>query len=302
MSDWPSVGVILPTHDRPRLLRAALSSVLAQDYPGDVRAVVVYDRSEPDHSLAGDDRVRVLSNSRTPGLAGARNSGVDALDTDLVAFCDDDDEWLPGKLRAQVEALREVPAAEFASCGIVVDFQGQPSERLVGADQVTYADLLRSRMVMVHSSTYLTWRTKLIEGIGLVDETIPGSQNEDWDLALRSARRHPIVYVDQPLVKVTWGATSYFAQHWETKIAGLLWMLDHHPDITGSRVGAARVYAQLAFFSACQGSKGDAWRWTQRALRSNWHERRVPFAVAVAAGLVSGETVLNRLNARGHGI
>jgi Glycosyltransferase like family 2 len=227
---------------------------------------------------------------------------VDALDTDLIAFCDDDDEWLPGKLRAQVAALREQPSAEFASCGIMVDFEGQPSVRLVGRDQVTYGDLLRSRMVMVHSSTYLVWRAKLLDGIGLVDETIPGAQNEDWDLALRAARRHPIRYVDQPLVRVAWGRTSYFAQQWQSKIDGLLWMLDRYPDIRGSRVGAARVYAQLSFFYACLGRKAEAWRWTRRALRNNWHDRRLPFTAVVATGLLSGETVLRHLNARGHGI
>ena len=302
MSTWPSVGVILPTHDRPQTLRTALSAVLAQDYPGIVQAVVVHDRSEPDQSVADGDRVRVLANARTPGLAGARNTGVEALDTELVAFCDDDDEWLPGKLRAQVTALREQSAAEFASCGIVVDFEGQPSVRLVGRDQVTYDDLLRSRMVMVHSSTYLARRAKLLDGIGLVEEDIPGGQNEDWDLALRAARRHPIAFVDQPLVRVAWGSTSYFAWQWQTKIDSLLWMLDRHPDIGRCRVGAARVYAQLAFAYACLGSKAEAWRWAKRALRSNWRERRVPFAVAVAAGLFSAQTVMKHLHARGHGI
>lgn len=302
VSRWPSVGVVLPTRDRPQQLRAALSSVLAQDYPGLIQVVVVHDGSEPDRSLADGDRVRVLANTRTPGLAGARNSGVDALTTDLVAFCDDDDEWLRGKLRAQVTALREQPAGEFASCGIVVDFDGRPTVRLAGRGLVSYDDLLRSRMMMVHSSTYLAWRGKLRDGIGLVDETIPGSQNEDWDLALRAARRHPIVYVDEPLVRVAWGRASHFARQWQTVIDSLLWMLDHHPDIGGTRVGAARVYAQLAFCYACLGSRSEAWRWTGRALRKNWHERRLPFAVAVAAGLVSGETILKHLNARGHGI
>ena len=94
-----------------------------------------------------------MRNSRTPGLAGARNTGVLELSTDLVAFCDDDDEWLPGKLRSQVEALAARPEAEFASCGIIVDFAGHSSPRLVGRDEVTHQDLLRSRMAMVHSST-----------------------------------------------------------------------------------------------------------------------------------------------------
>jgi glycosyltransferase involved in cell wall biosynthesis len=302
MTEWPSVGVVVPTHDRPGPLRTALAAITAQDYPGELRVVVVYDRAEPDQRLADGDRVMLMANTRTPGLAGTRNTGILSCDTDLVAFCDDDDEWLPGKLRAQVGALTARPGAEFASCAIVVDFAGSAHPRLAGRTEVSYADLLRSRMVMVHSSTYLARRQALIEGIGLVDETIPGSQNEDWDLALRAARRHPIVHVDEPLVRVVWGESSHYARKWETKADSLHWMLEHHPDIAGDRPGAARVYAQLAFAYACLRRRGEAYRWAWRALRSNWHERRVPFALAVATGIVPGEVVLRHLNARGHGI
>ena len=302
MIAWPSVGVVLPAHNRPVALRTALAAVLAQDYPGELRAVVIYDCAEPDQRLADGDRVRVAVNTRTPGLAGARNTGILSLDTDLIAFCDDDDEWLPGKLRAQVGALRARPGAEFASCGIAVDYAGSWHPRLAGQAEVTHEDLLRSRMVMVHSSTYLARRDALMTGIGLVDETIPGSQNEDWDLALRAARRQPIVNVDEPLVRIVWGASSHYALAWETKADSLRWMLAHHPELAGSRRGAARVYAQLAFAYACLRQRGDACRWAWRALRSNWHERRVPFALAVASGVVPGETVLRHLNSRGHGI
>jgi glycosyltransferase involved in cell wall biosynthesis len=302
MTAWPSVGVVVPTHNRPGPLRAALAAVLAQDYPGLLRGVVVYDRAEPDSWLADGDRVTVTANARTLGLAGARNTGILTLDTDLVAFCDDDDEWLPGKLRAQVEAMRARPTAEFASCGIVVDYAGASHPRLAGRTEVTHADLLRSRMVMVHSSTYLARRDALTGGIGLVDETIPGSQNEDWDLALRAARRHPIVNVDTPLVRVVWGASSHYAREWETRADSLRWMLEHHPELADCRPGAARVYAQLSFAYACLRRRGDACSWAWRALCSNWHERRVPFALAVAAGIVPGDTVLRHLNSRGHGI
>ena len=136
-------------------------------------------------------------------------------------------------------------------------------------------------MVMVHSSTYLARRAALLDGIGLLDETIPGSQNEDWDLALRAARRHPIVNVDEPLVRVAWAPRSHYARQWETKAESLLWMLEHHPDMAGP-AGAARVYAQLSFAYACLRRRRDAFRWAWRALRRNWHERRVPFALAVA--------------------
>ena len=301
MSDWPSVGVVVPTRDRPVQVREAIESVLSQDYPGRLEVIVVFDQTPADPSLADPGRVLVLANDRKPGLAGARNCGILALDTELVAFCDDDDQWLPGKLLAQVAALRAMPDAEFASCGIAVVFENSTTARLAGRDLVTHRDLLRSRMVMVHSSTYLISRAALLGGIGLLDEEIPGSQNEDWDLALRAAQRLPIVNVDQPLVRIAWGASSHYARQWETKAESLLWMLEHHP-IATDRAGAARVYAQVAFAYACLGRRAESYRWAGRALRQNWHERRVPFALAVATGIVSGERVLRILHTRGRGI
>jgi glycosyltransferase involved in cell wall biosynthesis len=296
----PSVGVVLPTRDRPALLRRALDAVLAQEYAGELRAVVVYDGAEPDKGLAAD-RIQVVANTRTPGLAGARNSGIIALDTDLVAFCDDDDVWLPGKLAAQVEALGAARGAEMGSCGVVIDYGGREIPRLAFVGRVTFEDLIRSRMVMVHSSTYLARRTALLDA-GMVDEGIPGSQGEDWDLALRMARRHPIVNVDRPFVRILWGGTSYYAQAWETKVAALHWFLDRYPEIGRSSVGGARVYGQLAFGYACLGQRRTAVRWAGRALRANWKEPRVPFALAVASGAVSGERVLRALHTRGRGI
>jgi glycosyltransferase involved in cell wall biosynthesis len=301
MSDRPSVGVVMPTTGRPELAEA-VSSVLAQDYPGELRVAVVCDGPASAAELASDDRVVVMGNGRTKGLAGARNTGVLALNTDLVAFCDDDDAWLPRKLSEQVAALRRQPRAEMGSCGIVVQYDGHSSPRLIGRDCVGYEELLRSRMVMVHSSTYILRRSALVDEIGLFDESIPHGQNEDWDLALRAARRRSIAFVDRPLVQVRWTKGSYFQHNWATRAEGLLWMLRHHPDIAASRVGAARVYGQLAFAYACMGRRREAWTWSRRALRRNWHERRVPLALAVSLGLVSGQSVTQLLHRYGHGI
>ncbi|GAA3112086.1 hypothetical protein GCM10020001_033550 [Nonomuraea salmonea] len=60
---------------------------------------------------------RVLGNRRTSGLPGARNTGIDACETELVAFCDDDDVWRPGKLAAQVEALTRAGGASSRAAG-----------------------------------------------------------------------------------------------------------------------------------------------------------------------------------------
>ncbi|WP_283135405.1 glycosyltransferase family 2 protein [Rhizohabitans arisaemae] len=295
---WPAVGVVVPTRgNRPELLRRTLDAISAQDYPGPVRTLVVADRGHP-----GTVPAEVIENRRSPGLPGARNTGILALGTELVAFCDDDDAWLPGKLTAQVRALRAAHGAEFASCSITVESAGRSVHRLAGRAEVTHADLLRSRMVMVHSSTFLIDRQALIHRIGLPDESIPAGQNEDWDLALRAAKRHPITHVDVPLVRVTWGRTSMFAQVWQDRIAGLEWMLRCHPELSGSRAGAARVYGQLAFHNAALRRRRAAIRWAWRALTTNATERRVPIALAVALGVIPASTVLRMSHMWGRGI
>ena len=302
MTAWPSVGVVIPTRNRPAQLRQAIASVLAQDYEGDVQVTVVFDGTQPDETLADVDRVIVLANDRTPGLGGARNCGILATSSELVAFCDDDDRWRGSKLLLQVAAMQSSNGAEFATCGIAVEFEGRLTDRLAGTAEITREDLIRSRMVMVHSSTYLARRNVLVDRIGLVNENLPGGQNEDWDLALRAAARHPIVNVDQPLVEVAWGSDSHYETQWQTKAQSLLWMLEHHGDLVHSQEGAARVYAQLAFAYACMGQRSESCRWMGKSLRHNWHEPRVPFAAAVAAGVVSGDRVLRTLHARGRGI
>jgi glycosyltransferase involved in cell wall biosynthesis len=301
----PSVTVLIPTHQRPEKMRRALRSVIAQDYPGELKAIVVFDRSEPDLSLVDEFApfpVRVLANERTPGLCGGRNTGILAADTDFVAFLDDDDEWFPGKLAAQAEVIVADPTVEFVSTSMLVDFQGTESERLAGRSEVTYDELLASRMAMLHSSSYLIRRASLLAGIGLMSEVIPGGVYEDWDVLLRAAKRRPIAHVDRPLVRIEWGRSSYFDDQWETKVAALHWLLENYPDLRSSPVGTARLYGQLAFAQAALRRRRQAVRTALRTFRINWREPRGVLALAVAGGLVSASTIMRVLHERGRGV
>jgi glycosyltransferase involved in cell wall biosynthesis len=301
---WPSAGVVVPTFKRPDQLRRAVEAICAQDYPGPLGVLVVFDQAAPDRALVrgGYRPVAVRSNERTPGLAGSRNTGILSLDTDLVAFCDDDDTWLPGKLRGQVAALRARNATDMATCAVEVDYDGARTPRLAGLDTVELPQLVESRMAMLHASTFLLRRTSLIGGLGLVAEDAPGSQNEDWDLLLRAARRGPIAHYDEPLVRVHWGRSSHFARNYSTKISSLHWMLARHPEIKESPRGAARVYGQLACWSAATGEHRQAWKYTRTAIRNNWREPRAAIALAAATRVVNVESILSLLHRRGRGI
>jgi glycosyltransferase involved in cell wall biosynthesis len=305
-TDLPSVGVVIATHQRPELMRKALASVLQQDYAGTIRVIVVFDRSDPDPSLCAREprrSVQVLTNSRSPGLAGARNTGILALDTDLVAFCDDDDTWLEGKLSRQVQRVARTPAANFVTTAMRVDYLDRSTVRTAGRDSVSITDLARSRMSMLHSSSFLFRRDAMLRpgGFGLVDESIPRSMGEDWDLLLRAARQHPIAHVDEPLIAVLWGQASYFIDAWADKNAAHLWLLEHHPEIRRDKTALAHVLGKLAFGYAALGQRRLALRTAGRALRTNWREPRTPIALLVVAG-VSPKWITTRLNERGHGI
>jgi glycosyltransferase involved in cell wall biosynthesis len=303
--EWPAVDVVIPTRNRPELLRRAIAAVLAQDYPGDIRVIVVHDQSRRDDSVSRDDphrSVMVIDNARLVGLAGTRNTGILASDRPLVAFCDDDDRWLPHKLRRQVGVLRNDPDAEFVCIGIRVQYADGSHDRILQRYEVTLSDLLRDRLTELHPSGFVIRREALVNGFGLVEEEVPGRYAEDYEFLLRAARRTPIRNVPEVGVDVLWSQRSYFTARWATIVSALEWLLERYPEFRQVPAGEARVSGQIAFASAALGRRREAVRWAKQALRRNPAEPRAYLALAVASGAVSADTVLKRLHAVGKGL
>jgi len=321
----PSVSVIVATRDRPELLRRAIDSILGQRYGGPIEVLVVFDQSEPDRALeqgaleqggldrpsstngagvprGGDRSVRVLVNDRTPGLPGARNTGALASDRDILAFCDDDDLWSPGKLEAQVAMLASDPALEVVTCGLFIDARGRISIRVLDHDRVTFRDLLRSRVMEAHPSTYVVRRAAMLDGIGLVDEDIPGGYGEDYDWLLRAARRHDVGAVMLPLTKVYWHRSSFFAERWQTIIDALDYLMAKYPELADEPVGMARILGQQAFALAAMGRAPEAREKAKAALRHHRGEKRAYLAYVTSSGLLGSGQALRVLQAAGRGV
>jgi glycosyltransferase involved in cell wall biosynthesis len=303
-SSYPSVSVVVPTRDRSALLRRALMAVRAQAYAGEIECIIVFDQARavvPQLDAGRHVEIRALSNARTPGLAGARNTGILAAHGELVAFCDDDDEWLPGKLDAQVDLMRRTRATT-ASSGIRLRYDGREHVRLPPADTVTFRDLLRSRRMELHPSTVVVNREALVDRIGLVDEEIPGSYAEDYEWLLRAARLEPIAAVRAPLARVHWHDASYFAARWETIVSALIYLLDRYPEFESERAGLARICGQLAFASAGCRRRSDARAWARRALRLSPLQPRAYLALAVSLGVIRPDQVVKLAHTFGRGI
>jgi glycosyltransferase involved in cell wall biosynthesis len=101
------IGVIVPVHGWAPYLAEALDSVLAEE-PDEV---VVVDDGSPEPVRA--DGVEVVRRERRGGPAAARETGLAALSghCDLIALCDADDAWRPGRLRVQLAALGSADVA-----------------------------------------------------------------------------------------------------------------------------------------------------------------------------------------------
>ncbi|MGK9222026.1 MULTISPECIES: glycosyltransferase family 2 protein [unclassified Microbacterium] len=299
----PRVTVVIATRDRPELLRRAVRSVLAQDTPHPLEIVVVFDGCAVD-PLAdlprGRHLVRTIANDRTPGLAGGRNTGILAAEAPLIAFCDDDDEWAPGKLEAQLPLLED-PDVVIAATGIRILSTGGAHDRLP-PERVALADLLRSRITELHPSSFLLRTADARGRLGLVDEELPACYGEDYDLLLRAAKIGRIAAVAAPLTIVHWDRPSYFSERWRGIADGLSYLLDKHPEFARSARGRARIEGQIAFAHGALGALAPARRWARAAIRHDLLQPRAYLAMCVGLHLVSGGRVVSALNARGRGM
>jgi glycosyltransferase involved in cell wall biosynthesis len=104
-----AVSVIIPAFNPGNLLRRALESVRSQTF-SDWECVVVDDGSSEDLSWVRgfDTRVQLIT-QQNMGVSAARNVAAALTSAPLIAYLDQDDEWLPEKLAAQVQLLRERP-------------------------------------------------------------------------------------------------------------------------------------------------------------------------------------------------
>lgn len=113
MKQTEPVSIILPTYNRANQVGKAIESVLAQTYE-DFELIVVDDGSTDETEKVvtsyKDCRIRYHRMPENGGQSRARNCGMKLARYDYLAFEDSDDLWRPGKLKAQMEAMRNAGA------------------------------------------------------------------------------------------------------------------------------------------------------------------------------------------------
>lgn len=207
-SHRPIVSVIIPTANRPEMLKRAVRSALEQDIDA-VEVIVVIDGSEPNTvaelRLFGDSRLRVIEVGTRRGGGFARNVGIMHARGDWIALLDDDDEWMRHKLRRQLDAANRVAAP----------YPIMASRLIARTPQRDYIWPRRPIGPQEPAADYLFARSSLFQGEGLLQtstllarkqlfELVPFRElprHQDWDWLIRASAREGVVIeiIDEPL-------------------------------------------------------------------------------------------------------
>ncbi|MEJ2185764.1 MAG: glycosyltransferase family 2 protein [Gemmatimonadota bacterium] len=285
----PLVSVILPTRNRAGLLERALGSALAQEAVA-FEVLVVDDASTDDSPgllaalAARDGRVRVLRQPERHGAAVARNRGAAEASAPFLAFLDDDDEWLPGKLQRQVDAAARsdagVVSCRFAE--VAADGTAVPAGRVdlgMGRARTTLA----RGNVLGLSATMV--RRDVFRQVGGFDARLPRLQ--DWDLWIRLAAVASFLHVPDTLAVIHRSRDSISGDARALVRAAEILAAKHAPDASrsGPRDGGtpgltaaehADLLLSLARLLVRNGEDGIGRRLAVRALAAPpWSPRRV---------------------------
>jgi glycosyltransferase involved in cell wall biosynthesis len=191
----PSFSVVIPTHNRARLVERALRSVAAQTFT-DFEAVVIDDGSTDEtQEVLGSLRslpFRLLTHACVKGVAAARNRGVAEAAGEFVVFLDDDDELHPNAI-AEIHERTCASHVDFLWGGRIIR-ELDINDRLVAVRQddwstVPYTVLgsaVLPYVLTIAASSAFTIRRAVFDTIGGFDEQLWVS--EDRDLFIKLAR------------------------------------------------------------------------------------------------------------------
>lgn len=206
----PKVSIITPFYRGNTFIRSALEGIAGQTY-GDFEYILVNDGSDEDPSqmvkeLLGDRAIYLRQENK--GQAAATNRGIAVAKGEYVAFCDQDDWWLPEKLEKQIAFLETHPEiAMVYTDALMADAEGKllkktwMHSRRVAPCAGAYGDCIAAlfNRNFIPAQLAVLIRKSVFDSVGMFNEHFSSAYDyEYWFRVLEAG--HAIGYIDEPLV------------------------------------------------------------------------------------------------------
>lgn len=207
------ISVVIPSHNRYHTLPRALDSLLNQTAPAD--QIIVVDDGSSDDTIQLIDKYPNIEWIRqsNKGVSAARNRGIETAKHDWIALLDSDDEWLPEKLETIRRYHSKHPQYRLFHSDEIWIRRGvrvNPMKKHRKRGGMIYQHCLP--LCVISPSAVVIHKDLLLEVNGF-DESLPAC--EDYDLWLRLCWKHPVYYIDQPLIRKYGGHEDQLsARYW----------------------------------------------------------------------------------------
>jgi hypothetical protein len=186
----PLVTVLLPTHNRPESVSAAIDSVLAQSH-SEFELIVIRDGGEPIASIMqnyDDSRICLIDRDENRGKAASLNEALHQAEGKYICYLDDDDRWYSHHIQTLVQALEKNADYGLAYSDL---YKVHYRPLSVGRRQILAKNLEISRdfdrMLMFQFNHVL--HVSLMHRRDLLDQAGPYNEDLkvliDWDLTRR---------------------------------------------------------------------------------------------------------------------
>jgi len=267
----PTVAVVIPTYKRKSKLERAVNSVYNQSYT-DWKLYVVNDAPALDVGdvLPDDDRITCIQHDKNRGAPAARNTGIQASESEFIALLDDDDAWKVEKLERQIEIFSRLSdnyGLVYTGHSIVRDGELVKSvtPKLSGEvfEELLYRNFIPSPTPLIRRSCF--------SNVGYFDTSFRSAQ--DRDMWTRIAKKYKIRVISKPLALSYKSHNDRISKDMETKIAGKKSFIDKYRDYLESHPRAlARHFKQLGIFYMYASQPYEAKKYFSKSLENNKSE------------------------------
>ncbi len=198
------ISIIIPTYNRSELLVRAVESVLNQTFE-DFELIIVDDGSTDNtrdlvqEFIKKDSRIKYIYQENSGGAAKPKNVGIKSSQGDYIAILDSDDEWLPQKLKKQLDVFEKSDNSNlsFVTCNALV----------VGGKNIEKYNITKpknpQREILTRdylgSGSGMIYKREVFDTVGGFDESLKSGQ--DWEMRIRLLEKYDFEIVDDYLIK-----------------------------------------------------------------------------------------------------